>query len=151
MGDEDEKKKVANIKEITHKSSQGVASTVPDVCKTPTPAGPVPMPYPNTATASDTSSESKKVKISEKEVPIKNSSYTKSTGDEPPTTDSREWKKAGSETQTIIGFVKKHPVLIGVTILTVTVIVWILASNILRTPTPVEPKEPMFSLDFWFL
>ncbi|MEB0008487.1 DUF4150 domain-containing protein [Pseudomonas sp. MH9.2] len=27
-------------------------STVPDICKTPTPAGPMPMPYPNTADTS---------------------------------------------------------------------------------------------------
>lgn len=27
-------------------------STVPDMCKTPTPAGPVPMPYPNIAETS---------------------------------------------------------------------------------------------------
>ena|SRR6187455_25314 len=27
----------------------GMAFAMPDVCKTPTPAGPVPIPYPNTA------------------------------------------------------------------------------------------------------
>mgnify|MGYP001409762761 CR=1 FL=1 len=27
------------------------ANAMPDVCKTPTPAGPVPMPYPNIATS----------------------------------------------------------------------------------------------------
>lgn len=150
MGDENEKKKVVNLKGITHESSEGVALTVPDVCKTPAPAGPVPIPYPNIAKASDTSSGSKKVKIDGKEVPIKNSSYTKSGGDEPSTTDSSEWKKAGSQTQTIIGFVKKHPVLIGVTIVTAIVIVWILASNIPHTPKPFEPEEPMFNLEFWF-
>jgi hypothetical protein len=29
------------------------AATIPDVCKTPTPAGLVPIPYPNVAYASD--------------------------------------------------------------------------------------------------
>ena len=40
-------------------------ATVPDVCKTPTPAGPTPIPYPNIAqaTASDPSSICKKVMI----------------------------------------------------------------------------------------
>jgi len=32
---------------LVHKGSSGIAqSTVPDVCKTPSPAGPVPIPYP---------------------------------------------------------------------------------------------------------
>ncbi len=150
MGDENEKKKVANKKEITQESSQGVASAFPDVCETPSPGGPIPIPYPNIAKSSDTSSGSKKVKTDGKEVALKNSSYTKSTGDEPSTTDSSEWKKAGSQTQTIIGFVKKHPVLIGVTILTAIVIVWILASNIPHAPKPFEPEEPMFSLNSLF-
>ena len=149
MGDENEKKKVANKKEITHKSSQEATSAAfPDVCETPSPGGPIPIPYPNIAKSSDTSSGSKKVKIDGKEVAPKNSSYTKSTGDEPSTTDSSGWRKTGSQTQTIIGFVKKHPVLIGVTILTVMVITWILVSNVLHAPKPFEPEEPIFSLDF---
>ena len=151
MGDEDEKKKLANTREITHKSSQEVASAaVPEVCETPSPGGPIPIPYPNIAKSSDTSSGSKKVKAGGKEVSTKNSSYTKSRGDEPSTNDSAEWRKAGSQTQTIIGFVKKHPVLIGVAILTVMVITWILVSNVLYAPKPFEPEEPIFSLDFWF-
>jgi uncharacterized Zn-binding protein involved in type VI secretion len=28
---------------------EGVAFAMPDVCKTPSPAGPIPIPYPNTA------------------------------------------------------------------------------------------------------
>jgi hypothetical protein len=151
MGDEDEKKKLANAREITHKSSQGVASAaVPDVCETPSPGGPIPIPYPNVAKSTDTSSGSKKVKADGKEVSIKNSSYTKSRGDEPSTTDRPEWRKAGPQTQTIIGFVKKHPVLVGGTILAVMVITWILVSNVLYSPKPFEPEEPIFSLDFWF-
>ena len=97
MEDEDEKKELVNAREITHKSSQEVASAaVPDVCKTPSPGGPIPIPYPNIAKSSDTSSGSKKVKADGKEVSTNNSSYTKSRGDEPSTTDRSEWRKAGS-------------------------------------------------------
>jgi len=44
----------ANSRGIAHKGSGGLSIAFPDVCKTPTPAGPVPIPYPNigiTATA----------------------------------------------------------------------------------------------------
>ena len=149
MGDENEKKKIANKKEITQKSSQEPTSAAfPDVCETPSPGGPIPIPYPNIAKSSDTSSGSKKVKTDGKEVSLKNSSYTKSTGDEPSTTDSSEWKKVAPQTQTIIGFVKKHPVLIGVTLLTVMIIAWIVVSNLPHAPEPFEPEEPIFRLDF---
>jgi hypothetical protein len=151
MGGEDEKKKLVNAREITHKSSQEVTSAAaPDICETPSPGGPVPIPYPNIAQSSDTSSGSKKVKADGKEASTKHSSYTKSTGDEPSTTDSSEWRKAGSQTQTVTGFVKKHPVLIGVAVLAVIVITWILVSNVMYAPKPFEPEEPIFSLDFWF-
>jgi hypothetical protein len=149
MGDENEKKKVANKKEITQKSSQEATSAAfPDVCETPSPGGPIPIPYPNIAKSSDTSSGSKKVKADGKEVSLKSSSYPKSTGDEPSTTESSEWKKVEPQTQTIIGFVKKHPVLMGVVILTVIVIAWILVSNLPHAPRPFEPEEPIFSLNF---
>jgi Domain of unknown function (DUF4150)/Novel toxin 16 len=33
---------------LVHKGSNGISiATIPDVCKTPSPAGPVPVPYPN--------------------------------------------------------------------------------------------------------
>lgn len=33
---------------LAHKGSNGISmATIPDVCKTPSPAGPVPIPYPN--------------------------------------------------------------------------------------------------------
>ena len=38
---------IQNSKTIVRKSSSGVVSTVPDVCKTPSPEGPIPIPYPN--------------------------------------------------------------------------------------------------------
>ncbi|MFV0300523.1 MAG: PAAR-like domain-containing protein, partial [Paracoccus sp. (in: a-proteobacteria)] len=35
---------------LTYKSTLGLSTaTIPDVCKTPSPAGPVPIPYPNFA------------------------------------------------------------------------------------------------------
>jgi len=39
---------------LVHKGSNGMATaTMPDVCKTPSPAGPVPIPYPNIAMSKD--------------------------------------------------------------------------------------------------
>jgi len=38
-----------NKRTVVHKSSDGVSTAFPDVCKTPTPGGPVPIPYPNIA------------------------------------------------------------------------------------------------------
>lgn len=39
---------------LVHKGSNGMATaTMPDVCKTPSPAGPVPIPYPNVAMSKD--------------------------------------------------------------------------------------------------
>ena len=36
-----------NFMSVVHKASNGVTIAFPDVCKTPTPAGPIPIPYPN--------------------------------------------------------------------------------------------------------
>jgi hypothetical protein len=45
---------VINDITLCHKGSNGVSTaTVPDVCNTPSPAGPVPIPYPNIAMSSD--------------------------------------------------------------------------------------------------
>jgi hypothetical protein len=39
---------------LCHLGSNGISTaTIPDVCNTPTPAGPVPIPYPNIAMSSD--------------------------------------------------------------------------------------------------
>ncbi len=66
-----------------HKDSQGVISAFPDVCKTPSPpAGPVPVPYPNTAMSSDSKEGSKKVKMGGNPTMLKESNFSKSTGDE---------------------------------------------------------------------
>jgi len=152
MGDEAKKKKVtANELEITQESSNAATPAFPDVCKTPSPGGPVPIPYPNIAKSSDTAKGTKKVKADGNEISLKNSSYKKSSGDEPSTTEGSEWKKAGSPMHTIIGFVKRRPVLSGVTILVAVAIIWVLLSQVLYTPTPYEPEEPLLTLENFIL
>ena len=70
----------------TVSSAKGSSKTMialPDVCKTPSPAGPVPIPYPNIARSSDTSKGSKSVKVDGKMVMIKGEEYYKNaSGDE---------------------------------------------------------------------
>lgn len=62
----------------------GTCPAFPDVCKTPSPAGPVPIPYPNIAQLSDAkgSTCSKKVKVGNKKVITKKTVIKSSTGDE---------------------------------------------------------------------
>ena len=67
---------------VVHKSSSGVSISFPDVCKTPSPAGPIPIPYPNIAMASDTDKGTKKVKADGNPVSVKDSNFKMSTGDE---------------------------------------------------------------------
>lgn len=71
-----------NYLSVVHKSSNGVTIAFPDVCKTPTPAGPVPIPYPNIAMSSDTDKGTKKVKCDGNPVCVKDSNFKTSTGDE---------------------------------------------------------------------
>jgi hypothetical protein len=59
----------------------GNCAAFPDVCKTPTPAGPVPIPYPNMAQCTD-GEGSKKVKADSKEVLRKGDQIRMSAGDE---------------------------------------------------------------------
>ena len=72
----------ANCRGVVHKGSGGMSMVFPDVCKTPTPAGPVPIPYPNIGKASDTSSGPTKVKTDGKMPMTKGAKYTMSAGDE---------------------------------------------------------------------
>lgn len=67
---------------VVHKSSNGTTPCFPDVCKTPSPAGPVPIPYPNIARSSDTAKGTKKVKCDGNSVCVKDSNFSMSTGDE---------------------------------------------------------------------
>lgn len=43
----------ANSREIASKAKSGEATAFPDVCRTPSAAGPVPIPYPNVGMASE--------------------------------------------------------------------------------------------------
>lgn len=73
---------------LVHKGSMGIAkSTLPDVCKTPSPGGPVPIPYPVIVSmSSDLKKGSKKVKVDGgNSAAIKGSEFSRCTGDEPGT------------------------------------------------------------------
>ncbi len=72
----------ANFLSVVHKSSSGTSIAFPDVCKTPTPAGPIPIPYPNIAMSSDTASGTTKVKCDGESTCVKDSNFSTSTGDE---------------------------------------------------------------------
>ena len=71
-----------NFLSVVHKGSNGVTIAFPDVCKTPSPAGPIPIPYPNIAKSSDTSKGTKKVKCDGQSTCVKDSNFMMSTGDE---------------------------------------------------------------------
>ncbi|NMO13796.1 DUF4150 domain-containing protein [Pyxidicoccus fallax] len=71
-----------NKMSVVTKDSGGVTVAFPDVCKTPSPAGPVPIPYPNIAQSSDTDKGTKKVSVAGNPVCVKDSNFKMSTGDE---------------------------------------------------------------------
>ena len=71
-----------NFLSVVHKASNGITIAFPDVCKTPSPAGPIPIPYPNIAKSSDTSKGTKKVKCDGQSTCVKDSNFSMSTGDE---------------------------------------------------------------------
>ena len=73
---------VVNARTVVHKGSSGVATAFPDVCKTPSPAGPIPIPYPNVATSSDTADGSSTVKMDGNPIMLKGSNFKTSSGDE---------------------------------------------------------------------
>ncbi|MFQ5757342.1 MAG: DUF4150 domain-containing protein, partial [Acidiferrobacterales bacterium] len=62
----------------------GQCAGFPDVCKTPSPAGPVPIPYPNVAmlTQSKGRSCSRRVKILNKKTATVKTEISMSSGDE---------------------------------------------------------------------
>ena len=74
---------LANSRGVAHKGSGGMNIVFPDVCKTPTPAGPVPIPYPNIGKSSDTSSGPTNVKTDGQMPMTKGANYMMSAGDEP--------------------------------------------------------------------
>lgn len=71
-----------NNRTVVHASSNGIAMAFPDVCKTPSPAGPIPIPYPNIAQSSNTAMGSKTVKIDGNPIMLDGSNFSTSTGDE---------------------------------------------------------------------
>lgn len=71
-----------NFRTVVHSGSGGIATAFPDVCKTPSPAGPIPIPYPNIAKSGDTAQGSKKVKIDGNPIMLDGSNFSTSTGDE---------------------------------------------------------------------
>ena len=71
-----------NFLSVVHASSNGVTIAFPDVCKTPSPAGPIPIPYPNIAQSSDTASGTSKVKCDGESTCVQDSNFKMSTGDE---------------------------------------------------------------------
>ena len=71
-----------NKRSLVHKDSNGIAMAFPDVCKTPSPAGPVPIPYPNIAMSKDTAQGSTSVKMDGNPIMLQGSNFSTSTGDE---------------------------------------------------------------------
>ena len=71
-----------NGRGVVHKGSGGMSMVFPDVCKTPTPAGPIPIPYPNIGKSSDTTSGPTKVKTDGQMPMTKGAKYMMTTGDE---------------------------------------------------------------------
>jgi hypothetical protein len=71
-----------NSRGIAHGGSGGMSTVFPDVCKTPSPAGPIPIPYPNVGKSSDASGGPTTVTIEGKMPMVKGAKYATSTGDE---------------------------------------------------------------------
>ncbi len=73
----------ANGRSIVHKGDGQVNTAAPpDVCKTPSPAGPVPIPYVNVAKTSDLAKGTKKIKIEGNPGGNEGSNLATSMGDE---------------------------------------------------------------------
>jgi hypothetical protein len=71
-----------NFLSVVHKDSGGVTMAFPDVCKTPSPAGPVPIPYPNIAKSQDTAQGASTVTSDGNPTCVKDSNFMQSNGDE---------------------------------------------------------------------
>lgn len=68
---------------LVHKTSNGISiATIPDVCKTPSPAGPVPIPYPNIAQSVTLTNGTTTVKGDKMMVANKGSKFAMSNGDQ---------------------------------------------------------------------
>jgi hypothetical protein len=71
-----------NGRGVVHRSSGGLSTVFPDVCKTPSPAGPVPIPYPNVGKAADTSAGPASVTVDGSMPMVKDAKYALTSGDE---------------------------------------------------------------------
>jgi hypothetical protein len=71
-----------NGRGVVHKGSGGMSIVFPDVCKTPTPAGPVPIPYPNLGKSADTSAGPTTVTTDGSMPMVKGAKYVMTSGDE---------------------------------------------------------------------
>jgi Domain of unknown function (DUF4150) len=72
----------ANCRGIADGSSNGMSIAFPDVCLTPSPAGPIPIPYPNIARSADVTGGPTSVKVDGAMPATKGAQYSKSSGDE---------------------------------------------------------------------
>ncbi|OGF13737.1 MAG: hypothetical protein A2W00_03685 [Candidatus Eisenbacteria bacterium RBG_16_71_46] len=71
-----------NFLTVVHAGSSGMVVGFPDVCLTPSPAGPIPIPYPNIAQSADTSQGSQTVTVDGNPIMLKDSVFATSSGDE---------------------------------------------------------------------
>jgi hypothetical protein len=71
-----------NARGVVHKGSGGMSVVFPDVCLTPSPAGPVPIPYPNVGKSADTMGGPVTVKTDGSMPMVKGAKYMMTTGDE---------------------------------------------------------------------
>lgn len=71
-----------NGRGLVHQTSGGLSTVFPDVCQTPSPAGPVPIPYPNVGKASDTSAGPTSVTVDGSMPMVKGARYAMTSGDE---------------------------------------------------------------------
>jgi hypothetical protein len=72
----------ANGRGMVHQGSGGMSVVFPDVCNTPTSAGPVPIPYPNIGQSADTTGGPTTVTCDGSMPMTKGAQYSKSSGDE---------------------------------------------------------------------
>jgi hypothetical protein len=71
-----------NGRGAVHQGSGGLSTVFPDVCKTPSPAGPIPIPYPNVGQAANTSGGPTSVKFDGSMPMTKGATYNMTSGDE---------------------------------------------------------------------
>ena len=130
------KKESVDVNSLTPAESEGVVAEIPNVCKTPSPAGPIPIPYPNIARSSDTSKGSKQVKIDGQPVSMKDAQFSMAEGDEPRTHSN------GSKTVMVEKTKKTYLkwLVIAIVFVVIIVVLWLLTTNSI-VPEPYEPLQ----------